>query len=176
MEPPGLRIRRYQGADFDDLNDLWRRARVQALPDFQARKGYTAAEDREYFRRVILVRDELWVAEREGKPVGFMAIAGDFIDQLYVAPEHQRQGIGRALVAHARRLSPSGLRLYTLQANANARAFYERDGFVAVRLGVSPPPESEPDVEYRWSPESSGAQIREQRCAARESRSSSESP
>lgn len=152
MDRPGLGIRRYGSGDFDGVNDLWRRARVHALPEFQARKGYTADQDREYFRRVILVRDELWVAERDGVLAGFMAIAGDFIDQLYVAPEHQRGGVGRALIAHARRLSPSGLRLYTLQENVNARAFYEADGFVAVRLGVSPPPESEPDVEYRWSP------------------------
>jgi hypothetical protein len=33
-----------------------------------------------------------------------------------------------------------------------ARSFYEKQGFVAVYSGVSPPPESEPDVEYRWRP------------------------
>jgi len=147
-----LSIRAYRSSDFDPVNDVWRRARLQALPDFQARKGYTAAEDREYFQRVVLVKDDLWVAEVDGRPVGFMAIAGDFIDQLYVAPEHQRRGVGRALISHARRLSPSGLRLYTLQINVNARAFYEKDGFVAVKFGVSPPPESEPDVEYHWTP------------------------
>ncbi len=147
-----LKIRPYRYPDFDPVNDLWRRARIQALPDFQARKGYTAAEDRDYFSRVILAKCALWVAEVDGRAAGFMAIAGDFIDQLYVAPEHQRRGIGRALIAHARRLSPSGLRLYTLQINVNARAFYETDGFVAVKFGVSPPPESEPDVEYQWTP------------------------
>ena len=78
--------------------------------------------------------------------------ARDFIDQLYVDPDHQRKGIGSALIAHAKRLSPSGLRLFTLQINANGRAFYDNAGFVAVRFGVSPPPESEPDVEYHWAP------------------------
>jgi ribosomal protein S18 acetylase RimI-like enzyme len=88
----------------------------------------------------------------DGRPAAFMAIAGDFIDQLYVAPEHQRRGIGQALLAHARTLSPAGLRLFTFQINANGRAFYEKNGFVIARLGVSPPPESEPDVEYHWRP------------------------
>ena len=31
-----------------------------------------------------------------------------------------------------------------------SRAFYEKYGFTAEKFGVSPPPESEPDVEYHW--------------------------
>jgi GNAT superfamily N-acetyltransferase len=147
-----VRIRRYRPDDFDPVNDLWRRSRLHAFPDFQARKGYTADEDRAYFREVVLAKNEVWVTEGEGRPVAFMAIAGDFIDQLYVAPEHQRRGLGQALLAHARTLSPSGLRLFTFQFNANGRAFYEKNGFVVARLGVSPAPESEPDVEYHWRP------------------------
>jgi hypothetical protein len=49
-------IRRYEPPDFDAASDLWRRARLRAFPDFQARKRHTAAEDREYFRDVVLVR------------------------------------------------------------------------------------------------------------------------
>ena len=145
-------IRRYRPGDFDPVNDLWRRARLHAFAAFQARKGHSAEEDRDYFRAVVQVKNDLWVAEVDGRPAAFMAIAGDFIDQLYVAPEHQRQGVGTALLAHARGLSPSGLRLFTFQFNTNARAFYEKHGFVVARLGVSPAPESEPDVEYRWRP------------------------
>ncbi len=33
-----------------------------------------------------------------------------------------------------------------------ARRFYEKNQFRVVRLGLSPPPENEPDVEYRWRP------------------------
>jgi len=143
-------IRPYRPDDFDPVNDVWRRSRLQAFPDFQARKGHTAEEDRDYFRRAILPRHDVWVAEVDGRPTGFMAIAGDFIDQLYVDPDHQRKGVGAALIAHAKRLSPSGLRLFTFQINTNGRAFYDKVGFAAVRFGVSPPPESEPDVEYHW--------------------------
>jgi ribosomal protein S18 acetylase RimI-like enzyme len=55
-----------------------------------------------------------------------------------------------ALLNFAREQSPEHLWLYTLQVNLNARAFYEKNGFVAEKLGLSPPPESEPDVEYHW--------------------------
>jgi GNAT superfamily N-acetyltransferase len=147
-----VRIRRYRPEDFEPVTDLWRRARVHAYGDFQVRKGHTVEEDRDYFRRVIQVKNDLWVAEIDERPAAFMAIAGDFVDQLFVAPELQRRGLGAALLAHARGLSPVGLRLFTFQVNADARAFYEKHGFVVARLGVSPPPESEPDVEYHWRP------------------------
>jgi ribosomal protein S18 acetylase RimI-like enzyme len=81
-----------------------------------------------------------------------MAIAGDLIDQLYVDPENQRQGVGTSLIASAKALSPSGLRLFTFETNARGRAFYEKHGFRAAGFGISPPPESEPHVEYRWTP------------------------
>ena len=32
------------------------------------------------------------------------------------------------------------------------RRYFERRGFEVFEYGVSPPPESEPDVEYRWRP------------------------
>lgn len=148
----GLITRSYRRADFDPVNAIWRRARIHALPDFHARKGHTAEEDRAYFKETILVKSVLWVAERSERTVGFMAIAGDVIDHLYVHLDHQQSGIGLALLDHAKHLSPSGLRLFTLQINVNARAFYEKHGFVVTRLGISPPPESEPDVEYQWTP------------------------
>jgi putative acetyltransferase len=145
-------IRPYRPDDFDPVNDLWRRSRLHAFAAFHASKGHTADEDRDYFRRVVLPRHDLWVAELDGHPVGFMAIRADFIDQLYIDPDHQRRGIGSALMAHAKALSPSGLRLFTFQINAGGRAFYAKHGFEVVRFGVSPPPESEPDVEYHWRP------------------------
>ena len=145
-----LLIRPYKSDDFEAVTTLWRRAREQAFPDFQRRKGHTFTEDQAYFRDVILVNNDVWVVSMNETPAAFMAIAGDFIDQLYVDPECQRSGLGRALLEHARSLSPEHLWLYTLQINTNGRAFYEKNGFVASQFGVSPAPESEPDVEYHW--------------------------
>ena len=147
-----LIIRPYKSDDFEAITALWRRAREQAFPEFQRRQGHTFKEDQVYFQDVILVNDDVWVAEVEGKSAAFMAIAGDFIDQLYVDPHYQRCGIGKALLDYARSLSPEHVWLYTLQINTNGRTFYEKNGFHAVKFGVSPPPESEPDVEYHWNP------------------------
>ena len=143
-------IRPYRSDDFEAVTTLWRRARERAFPDFQRRKGHTFEDDQAYFRDVILVNNDVWVLEVDGAPVAFMAIAGDFIDQLYVDPEHQRSGFGRVLLEYAKSLSPERLWLFTLQINTNGRAFYEKNGFRIVQFGTSPAPESEPDVLYEW--------------------------
>jgi ribosomal protein S18 acetylase RimI-like enzyme len=145
-----LILREYTPADFEAVTRVWRRALEDNFPEFMRTKGHTPEEDRAYFRDVILVRNRVWLAELDGQVCGFMAIQGDLIDHLYIDPDFQRRGIGKALLEHARSLSPDSLFLYTFQSNARGRAFYEKNGFRAVRFGVSPPPESEPDVEYRW--------------------------
>jgi ribosomal protein S18 acetylase RimI-like enzyme len=102
----------------------------------------------------------VWLAEASGNVVGLLARDGDLIDQLFVAVGEQRRGIGTLLLAQARKLSPTGLRLFTFTRNTAARAFYEKHGFRAVKFGLSPPPESEPDVEYHWRPEAHVAETR----------------
>jgi len=97
-----------------------------------------------------LKRNKIWVVEMDKRPVAFMAMQDEFIDQLYVHADYQQRGTGQALLNRARELSPNHVWLYTLQINVNARAFYEKNGFVAEKFGISPPPESEPDVEYHW--------------------------
>jgi putative acetyltransferase len=148
-----LQIRKYGPDDFDPVTRLWRRAREVSLPEFQRAKGYPFEMDCAYFRDHVLTGTDVWVAEVDQRPVALLAIKDDFIDRLYVDPDFWRMGIGQALLAHARTLSPKRLRLFTLQINVNARAFYEKNGFKITKLGVSPPPESEPDVEYVWEAE-----------------------
>ena len=143
-----LAIRPYRPEDFDAVTLLWRRSREESLPEFA--DDHTFEEDCAYFRNVILQNNQILVAEMDAIVAGFMAIKIPLVDQLYIDPDFQHKGIGQALLAHARSLSPEFLRLYTLQVNTRARAFYEKNGFRAVKFGISPPPESEPDVEYQW--------------------------
>ncbi len=148
-------IREYQPQDFNAITILWRVSREKSLPDFQRAKGHFFYEDQDYFRNHILQENQVWVTEVDGVAVGFLALRDDFIDQLYIHPGFQRRGIGRELLNFARQQSPEHLWLYTLQVNVNARAFYEKNGFVAEKFGFSPPPENEPDVEYHWRKRSS---------------------
>jgi len=143
-------IREYRADDFDAVTILWRISREKSLPDFQQKKGHFFYEDRNYFQNHVLIDNEIWVAEVDNRPVAFMAMNDEFVDQLYIHPDYWRRGIGDALLNFARAQSPEHVWLYTLQVNVNARAFYEKNGFVAEKLGISPPPENEPDVEYHW--------------------------
>jgi len=131
---------------------MWRRSREDAQPWLEERMGHTFEDDLRYLGTVVARDSQVWIAAIEEQPVGLLAIRDDLVGQLYVEPAFQGRGIGTALLDLAKELSPHGLSLFTHRRNARARAFYERRGFRAVAFGVSPPPESEPDVRYEWTP------------------------
>ncbi len=114
--------------------------------------GYTPTEDLAFLRDVIAHECDIWIARDGSTLLGFLALAGEQIEQLYVDPPGQGTGVGTTLLDRARQLSPTCLTLSTHLRNSGARAFYERRGFHAVAFGTSPPPESEPDVTYVWVP------------------------
>ena len=143
-------IRDYRPEDFDAVTILWRISREKSLPEFQRAKGHFFYEDQEYFRDHVLKENQVFVVEDDGKPVAFMALRDNFIDHLYVHPDYQQRGIGKALLDLAHQHSPEHIWLYTLQINTKARVFYEKNGFILEKFGMSPPPENEPDVEYHW--------------------------
>lgn len=101
---------------------------------------------------MVILQNQVWLAVERDQIVGLLALTKGDLDQSYVDPRCQGRGIGTRLLDRAKELSPEGLTLYTHQRNERARAFYERRGFSVVKLGVSPPPESEPDVQYGWGP------------------------
>lgn len=146
----GYLVREYRPEDFDAVTVLWRIAREKSLPEFQREKGHSFFEDREYYRDHVLLQSDIWVTEKDGFVAAIIAMENDFINQFFVHPDLWRQGIGRMLLSFAKERSPKHLWLCTLQINVNARAFYEKNGFVAEKFGVSPPPENEPDVEHHW--------------------------
>jgi ribosomal protein S18 acetylase RimI-like enzyme len=146
------RIRPYQTEDLATVAGVWHRAGLQAYPYLPTWQAFTLAEATDVFTRFIAPRCAIWVGVHDGEIVAYLAMAGSYIDRLYVDPAYQRQGWGRRLIAHAKALYPSGLELHTHQENTSARTLYEREGFVAVAFGISAPPESAPDVEYHWRP------------------------
>ena len=139
-------------ADLPVVLALWRRSRYAAMPDLEERLGHTPAEDAAYFRLHVRPLARVQVRVVDGEPVAFLALQEHVVSHLYVDPDRQGEGHGSALIAWAKAERPSGLELSTHQANVAARRFYEARGFVAVAFGLSPPPEREPDVLYRWLP------------------------
>ena len=148
-----MRLRPYEQADESPLVALWHAAKQQAYPYLPLERSYTIETDTRFFRENLLPRCEIVVALDGDEPLlGFLALSGSYVDRLYVHPRRQRSGVGRALLDEAKARSPRGLDLHTHQQNVSACSFYERHGFRAVRFGTSGPPESAPDVLYRWDP------------------------
>ncbi len=88
----------------------------------------------------VLAGAQVFVAEIDGYPAGFVAVdqTGEAvrIEQLFVSPEHEAEGVGHQLLEWAEGYAIS-LRAPALQAavepdNRRARDFYVRSGFVAV--------------------------------------------
>jgi ribosomal protein S18 acetylase RimI-like enzyme len=146
-----MQIKPYSTEDESAVVGIWHRAGKIAYPFLPRFQALTVEAAREVFRETIAVSNDIWVAVLDGRIVGFLAMQESYIDRLYIDPPYQRRGVGTQLLDLAKRMHPDGLKLHTHQENQPARVFYEKHGFVAIRFGVSPPPESVPDVEYRWA-------------------------
>ena len=72
-----------------------------------------------------------YVATVDGAPVGFSDVnPAGYIDMLFVAPRHQRQGVARQLIGYVEaRSRQAELAELTADVSITARPFFERYGF-----------------------------------------------
>jgi GNAT superfamily N-acetyltransferase len=111
---------------------------------------HTAEDDLHHFSSNFLPANQVWVAEAGGRVVGYIGFDAAFINHLYLLPQAQGQGLGDRLLAKALE-GGRPRQLWTFQANARARRFYERRGFVVVRFTDGAGNEEKtPDVLYQW--------------------------
>jgi GrpB-like predicted nucleotidyltransferase (UPF0157 family)/GNAT superfamily N-acetyltransferase len=147
-----MKIRKLIEPDINSVVALWHITKKRTYSYLPLEQTRTLEEDLRFFRENLIPRCDIRVADENGRIAGFLATRGSYIDRLYVLPELQRRGVGAGLIQHAKELSPAGLELHTHQKNSAAWSFYLKQGFLGVQYGISPPPESEPDVEFHWRP------------------------
>ncbi|MFI4973978.1 MAG: GNAT family N-acetyltransferase [Caulobacterales bacterium] len=141
-------LRRATLDDMPELARLYRRTVQTNLPFLP--ELHTPEEDAWWFSERLFATAEVWVAEGDDGPEGYIAFRPDFIEHLFVRPEAQDRGVGVMLLEKAR-VQTSELSLWTFQANEKARRFYERHGFyVVVETDGADNEEKTPDVLYRW--------------------------
>jgi ribosomal protein S18 acetylase RimI-like enzyme len=140
-------IRRAEPPDASAIAELYLAARetMTYLPRLHSddeTRGFVAA----------LVADkETWLAEREGKPVGFAVIDGGWLEHLYVHPSRFNTATGEKLFQHVTERHPQGFQLWVFQKNAGARRFYEKHGCALEKLTDGEDNEEKlPDALYIW--------------------------
>jgi GNAT superfamily N-acetyltransferase len=131
----------------DELIHMWRAS-------FEAGVGvidpHPLSEQRQYFLTEVLPRNVVCLAIHADALVGFIAASAESVAQLYVRVGCQRRGVGAQLLTWAKERSTGKLWLYTYARNLGARAFYERNGFVAIAHGFEPMLQLE-DIKYQWT-------------------------
>jgi putative acetyltransferase len=122
-----MRIRRAEPRDRAGLVTLWLDS-VRASHDFLSEaeiQSLLPAVTEELHADTL----ELWVlCSPADQPIAFLGLDGAKLEALWVAPEHQRCGAGRRLVAHAVALRGE-LTLDVNEQNASAQRFYIACGF-----------------------------------------------
>ena len=143
-------LRRATPGDATALADIYLAARAAASPGVAWAHG--EADVRHWIARILMVNHEVTVAAGDGLTVhGYLARDGEWVDHLFIHPLSWRQGIGTRLLDRAKAARPEGLRLWTFQSNAHARAFYERQGFTIQQMtDGAENEEHEPDMLYAW--------------------------
>ena len=144
-------LRPYDAKDEDAAIALWLRSWQAAYPelDFAARLDWW----RERWRNDLTKSADIVVAETGGELIGFVTVDPQacYLDQIVVAPEHWASGIGSALIAVAKQLSPSALELHVNTDNARAIRLYQKLGFAITGDGVNPI-SGKPVHRMRWVP------------------------
>lgn len=120
-----------------------------ALASFDwMRMVHTPGEDLAFVAGTVLARQRVTVAETDEAIVGFVAVSGEWVEQLYLDPGWTGRGIGSRLLTQAI-ASLTVVKLYCFQSNTGARRFYERHGFrVEALRGGANNEEGLPDIFY----------------------------
>jgi GNAT superfamily N-acetyltransferase len=150
----GTEIRLAEVADASAVARVHLASRAATMPYLPAQKR-SQEQVTDWVRDTLFRTCQIWVAARDGEILGYAALEGDLLEDLYLRPDVLRQGIGTLLLDAVRRQSPAGVSLHVFQQNTGARAFYERHGFTVLDTNDgSRNMENLPDMTLRWEPSS----------------------
>ena len=136
MAPPTIRPARTE--EYDEVARVWMNSFCST--GLEAPSNFLLAKLR---ARLPLEVDNGWslfVADDGGTIAAMLALHLPklYLDQLFVAPEYQGQGLGRRLLAFTRQHLPDEIELRCIRENEKAWCWYEREGFVYEKEQVEP--------------------------------------
>ena len=118
-------IREYRKTDLAEVMASWENASQLAHPFLT--KAFVDKE-RYNIPNLYLPTAETWVAELNGRVIGFIALIGNEVGGLFVEPTFQGIGVGRALMDKAQERHGE-LEVEVFEANSSGHRFYSSYGF-----------------------------------------------
>jgi len=131
-------IRPARSHEYDEIARVWMES--------WASTGLEAASDTLLEKLRTRIRYEvengwsLFVADDGGRLAAMLALhlPRHYLDQLFIAPDHQGKSLGRRLLAFTRTLLPDEIRLRCVRENEKAWRWYEREGFLFEKEEIEP--------------------------------------
>lgn len=126
-------IRKFQSNDIDVVMQIWLEGNLKAH-SFIAAKYWL---DNFVLVKEMLPQEEIYVFEDATANClqGFIGLMDNYVAGIFVVEEFRSLGVGSALLDFAKNKKES-LMLKVYQRNVRARAFYEREGFETVDIGI----------------------------------------
>lgn len=140
-----MTIRRANTDDFDELTQIWLDASVIAHDFIPATYWYS---HQQAMRDTYLPLAEVYLAEDDSQVYGFIALLEHKIAALFISPYLQGQGVGTALIHHAKSIRPD-LELGVYQQNTRSVQFYKSVGFSVIQETIDEQTNSKEFV-MRW--------------------------
>jgi GNAT superfamily N-acetyltransferase len=127
-------LRAARAADAAAIAEIWRQGWKDGHLGFVPQELVEARTDESFRTRAAERIADTTVATVDGAVAGFVMVAGDEVEQVYVAAASRGTGVAGLLLAEAeRQVRANGHAtawLAVVAANGRARAFYERSGWV----------------------------------------------
>lgn len=113
----------------DAVLDIWLTASIKAHDFIDSSFWESQVEN---MRKVYIPASETHVYMQNARAIGFYALSGNTLAALFVAPECQGRGVGKALLAHAK-TQREALTLSVYKENGASCQFYLAHGFEIIR-------------------------------------------
>lgn len=137
-------IRKRHVSDLPQIKTIWLETNLTAHDFVDKDYWYEQLDSLE----AALLASDVFVYE-DKQILGFIGLRDDFVEGLFIKEGFQSQGVGKALLDHAKEGKKS-LALTVYQRNWRAWRFYLREGFVIQTMGFDEF-NGEPDYFMIWS-------------------------
>jgi ribosomal protein S18 acetylase RimI-like enzyme len=131
-------IRPARPDEYDEVGRIWMESWVST--GLAEASNFLLANLRARIRKEIEDGWSLFVADDNGRLAAMLALhlPKRYLDQLFVAPDHQGRSVGRRLLAFTRTQLPDEIWLRCARQNDKAWRWYEREGFAFEKEAIEP--------------------------------------